>query len=198
MRIKRFLPALLLSSSILSIPTIAQEAFLGEIKLVGFNFAPRGYANADGQLLAISSNTALFSLYGTMYGGDGRTSFGLPDLRGRSAIHAGQGPGLTPFTQGSRGGAERVTLSINNMPSHNHTATVHASSAEGDSDVATNNNWAKLDRTDLYSTSAPNVTMSPAAVTLSNTGGGQAFNIRDPYLTLRYVVATQGIFPPRN
>jgi len=100
------------------------DTFLGEIQLYGFNFNPRGFLNCDGQLLAISQNTALFSLLGTMYGGDGRTTFGLPDLRGRVPIHVGSGPGLTPRYHGQKSGLERVILSVPNLPAHNHTVTI--------------------------------------------------------------------------
>jgi len=99
------------------------EPFLGEICWIGFNFAPRGWALCDGQLLSISQNDALFSLLGTTYGGDGRTTFGLPDLRGRSPIHVGQGPGLSNYQWGQKGGVETVTLTINQMPSHTHAIT---------------------------------------------------------------------------
>ncbi len=102
------------------------EPFLGEIKMVGFNFAPRGWALADGQLLPISANSALFSLYGTTYGGDGRTTFALPDLRGRTPIHQGSGQGLTERRIGSKGGAEYATLNVNQLPPHAHALLAHA------------------------------------------------------------------------
>ena len=116
------------------------EPFIGQIMMVGFNFPPRGWAQCNGQLLPISSHTALFSLLGTTFGGDGRTSFGLPDLRGRIAKHIGQGPGLANVTWGQRGGRENVTLTIANMPSHTHTVTndltvtpkCNAAAADGD------------------------------------------------------------------
>ena len=97
------------------------EPFLAEIRIVAFNFAPRGWATCDGQLLPISQNQALFSLVGTMYGGDGRTTFGVPDLRGRVPIHRGTGPGLTPRTQGQSGGSETNVLNVNQLPAHSHT-----------------------------------------------------------------------------
>ena len=181
-----------------AMPAVSQEDFLGEISLVGFTFPPRGYANADGQTLSIASNTALFALYGTIYGGDGRSTFKLPDLRGRSVIHVGQGPGLSNYQQGSIGGRENVTLTIGNMPSHNHGVAVHANNGRADSDDPAGNTWSVLSRTDIYSTSAPNVSMSAGSVTEQNVGGNQSFNIRDPYLTMRYVVSLIGIFPSRN
>jgi microcystin-dependent protein len=197
--IKRSLLALAGTAVLVTaMPAVTQEAYLGEIKLVGFNFPHRGFANADGQILAISTNTALFALFGTMYGGDGRTSFALPDLRGRSAIHVGTGPGLSSFSQGARGGLETVTLAISNMPSHTHGVAIQATGAEGDTDDPTDTAWAIVDRTDLYSTSVPNVDMAAGVVTEQAVGGGTSFNIRDPYLVLRYVVATVGLFPSRN
>ena len=112
-------------------PALASEPFIGQIQMFGFNFPPRGWAHTNGQLLAISSNTALFSLLGTTFGGDGRTTFGLPDLRGRIAKHVGSGPGLSTVTWGQKGGAESASLSVNNLPPHNHAVTLHATSTDG-------------------------------------------------------------------
>ena len=182
----------------LSQPAFASDPFLGEIKMVGFTFAPRGYADCNGQLLAIASNTALFSLLGTTYGGDGRTTFGLPDLRGRSAIHPGTGSGLSTIVQGQRGGAETHTLSIQQLPSHNHAATLHATDTRGNSSDPDTAILASKPRTDIYSNATPNVTMSAASVTTTNTGGNQSFNIRDPFLGIRHVIAIVGLFPSRN
>ena len=121
----------------------AQESYLGQIQMFGFNFAPRGWAFCDGQLLPIAQNTALFSLLGTIYGGDGRTTFGLPDLRGRVPVHLGQGPGLANFTIGQKGGFATTTLSVQQMPLHAHAAqtTVHAGSATSDSGDPEDNLW---------------------------------------------------------
>lgn len=178
------------------------EPYIGEISIYAFNFAPRDWANCDGQLLPISQNTALFSLLGTTYGGDGRTTFALPDLRGRVAIHTGHGPGLSNRLQGSRGGQESVNLSVVQIPSHNHTstATVHATDNSGDADTPSNNVWAKKARDDDYSSAAPDVNMQAGAVTVTigNTGGNQAHENMPPFLTLRYCIALQGVFPPRN
>jgi len=183
----------------------ASEPFIGEIKIVGFNFAPRGYAKCDGQLLPISSNTALFSLLGTMYGGDGRTTFALPDLRGRIAMHSGQGPGLGNVTQGARGGAENVSLSVANMPAHNHlatglSATLMGNNSSGNSPTPGANSLASKSRTNIYSSAnAPDVAMHAGSVTVSgnvaNTGGSQSFSIRNPYLGVNYVISLVGIFP---
>lgn len=180
--------------------------FIGQIMMVGFNFAPRGWAFCDGQLLAISSNTALFSLIGTTYGGDGRTSFGLPDLRGRSAKHVGQGPGLQRVSWGQRGGREDVTLSVFNMPPHSHpvantlTVTPLGNSSESDSDEPTGA-YPGPAQEDVYA-QASDVQMAPAAVggsiTLGNTGNGQSFNIENPFLGIYHVIALVGLFPSRN
>jgi microcystin-dependent protein len=115
----------LASAFTVATPARAQGPFLGEIRFVGFNFAPQGWASCDGQLMSISQNTALFSLLGTMYGGDGKVTFALPDLRGRVPIHVGQGPGLSTYTQGESAGAEAVTLTTTTMPSHDHTLASH-------------------------------------------------------------------------
>jgi microcystin-dependent protein len=182
-----------------AMPAVAQtDPFVGSIHLVGFNFPPRGFADADGQILSIASNSTLFSLFGTMYGGDGRSTFALPDMRGRSAIHAGTGSGLPTYTQGQRGGTETQTLGINNMPSHSHGVAIQATAAEGDTDDPIGTVWAKVDRTDLYSTSAPDVSMAAGTITEQAVGNGQSFSIRDPYIVLRYVVALVGTFPSRN
>lgn len=179
------------------------EPFLGQIMMVGFNFAPRGWAFCDGSLLPISSNTALFSLLGTIYGGDGRTTFALPDLRGRSAVGMGNGPGLSSIRIGEKAGSEQVTLTAANLPSHNHTLNV--SNAAGTSSNPAGgfpaNSQFQADRSSpvievsSYGT-VPNSTMSPQ--TIGNSGGSIPFNNRDPYLGVNYIIALQGIFPSRG
>jgi len=187
------------------------EPFLGEIRLVGFNFPPRGFANCDGQLLPISSNPALFSLLGTMYGGDGRTTFALPDLRGRVALHTGTGAGLTPRSQGSRSGAETQTPSTGQMPAHSHTqpntadhfGTVRATASGAGTSSPGGNTLAMAP---AYSGDAPSVDMAANSVAIPGaphlatnaTGNNQAQNNMQPYLTLRYVIALSGLFPSRN
>ena len=186
----------------LSGPVQASEPFIAEIKMFAGNFAPRGYAFCDGAILPISQNQALFSLLGTTYGGDGRTTFALPDLRGRTAIHPGTGPGLSAYRLGQAGGAEQVTLTVNQMPSHNHSvsATLRGTNTAGDSSVPGGNTLASKSRTDIYQTAAPDVDMQAGSVAVSqaNAGGGQAHENRMPYLAINHIIALQGIYPSRN
>ena len=161
--------------------------FLGEIKIVSFNFAPKGWAFCNGQLLPINQNQALFSLLGTTYGGDGRTTFGLPDLRGRVPFHVGNG-----FTQGQRGGEEAHTLNLSELPAHTHFPMGSSNSANAVSPAS--NVWASLSNGGFSAT--PNTTLNPASIT--NTGGSQAHNNMSPYLALNFCIALQGIFPSRN
>lgn len=178
------------------------EPFLGQIMMVGFNFAPRGWAFCNGQLLAISQNTALFSLLGTTYGGDGRTTFALPDLRGRCAVGMGQGPGLSNYSQGEMGGQENVTLIQTQMPTHTH--TLGASSSVGavsdPSGAVIANNQVTIERGKTVPASAfnpgpANATMNPQAI--SPAGGNQPHENRQPYIAMNYIIALEGIFPPR-
>lgn len=169
------------------------EPFIGQIQAFGFNFAPRGWAFCNGQLLAISQNTALFSLLGTTYGGDGRTTFALPDLRGRTGLQFGSGPGLSNITLGERGGAENHTLTTPQLPSHNH-IVAPGGKEEGNSDDPTGAYVAGDGTTAFGSTS--DITMG--ASQSGNTGGNQPFGIRDPYLGINFCIALVGIFPSRN
>lgn len=174
------------------------EPFIGQICLFGFNFAPRGWLKCEGQLLSIASNTALFSLLGTTYGGDGRTTFGLPDLRGRSAIGYGTGPGLASVAWGERGGRQTITLTTVNLPNHTHTATLHAEGAAGNSANPSGKMIGGL--TNLYTDPNPadNRAMANESIVVSNTGGQQPFSNLDPYLGVGYCIATVGIFPSRS
>ena len=168
------------------------EPFIAQIMLFGGNFAPRGWAFCDGQLLAISSNSALFSILGTTYGGDGRSTFGLPDLRGRVPMHAGNGPGLSPRRIGERDGVETVTLVESQMPSHNH--SVNFVNAIADSDRP---NGDLLAKADVYSaTTTPLGQLNSA--TIANAGGSQAHENMQPSLCINYIIALQGIFPSRS
>lgn len=176
----------------------ASEPFIGEIMMVGFNFAPRGWATCDGQLLPIAQNTALFSLLGTTFGGDGRTTFALPDLRGRVAIHVGDGAGLAPVSWGQRGGVETVVLTTANIPAHSHAATLKATDNYGNNEDPTDRIHAVKRRDKDFSNVAPNVNMSTTSIEVANTGGGQGFNIKNPFLGIYHVIALQGLFPSRS
>jgi len=180
------------------------EPFVGQLKLVGFLFAPKGWADANGQILAISQNTALFSLYGTTYGGDGKTTFALPDLRGRTPIHVGGGPGLPTYVQGERGGETSVALIASNLPAHNHTAsgTTHATSNPAEAFDPGGNILAQDAGTGIatYIDQAPDQPMrsGDVEVTRGNSGGNLPHDNMMPYLTLRYVVSLFGTYPSRN
>jgi microcystin-dependent protein len=175
----------------------ASDPFLGQIMCAGFNFAPRGWAALDGQLLSIAQNTALFALLGTQYGGDGRTTFALPDMRGRLPMHAGPGPGLTPREQGERGGNEAVSLGISQMPAHTHTLAPQASGADG---TLTNPAGAVLANTKgnskIYGPAPGSVPM--AEMTTNTAGGGSPVTVMPPYVTISCFIAVQGVFPPRD
>jgi microcystin-dependent protein len=169
------------------------DAFVGEVRIFGFNFAPSGWAQCDGQIMPISQNTALFSLIGTFYGGDGRSTFALPDLRNHFVLGAGTGPGLTPRDVGERGGAAAVTLQPTQMPPHAHlllsALSPTASSPTGAAMAPT------LNGTPAYHAASALVPMSPSA--LAPAGGSQPHENRQPALTLNYCIALQGVFPPR-
>jgi len=158
------------------------------------NFAPRGWAFCDGQLLAVSQNDALFSLFGTIYGGDGRTTFGLPDLRGRVPIHAGSGPGLSPRNIGAMGGAEQVTLTANQLPSHTH--PVKATNDIADASEPGGQLPAQSTTIDMYVSTAPTVDFNPAAV--PGVGGSGSHSNLMPFLCINFIVALFGIYPSRN
>lgn len=219
------LPSILIGKNAVA---CSSDPMLAGMCVFAGNFAPRGWALAQGQLLAISSNQSLFALLGTTYGGDGRTTFALPDTRGRALIGAGNGPGLSNYSLGQRGGVETVTLNITHMPSHSHTsttsientvditgaATLMGTTAVADSNVPsgktlakTKDNWQRI-----YSNVAPSVEMHPGSVTfnatgevssaaittLGNTGGNQAHENRMPYIAVNWIIALQGIFPSRS
>jgi microcystin-dependent protein len=179
------------------------EPFLGQIALFGFNFAPTGWAFCAGQLLSISQNAALFSLFGTMYGGNGTSNFGLPDLQGRVPISAGQGPGLSDYVQGEEGGFVNVTLNQSTNARHNH--TFNATTDAGTTTIGSGNQVAKgeagsphvgFTKANMYSTAAPNTNLANNATTF--TGGNGPHNNVQPFQVLNYCVALRGIFPSRN
>lgn len=188
---------LLLCLSFSNATSAQQEGFIGEIKMFGGNFAPRGWAFCDGQLLSISQNTALFSILGTTYGGDGRTTFGLPDLRGRVPMHAGNGLGLSSYRIGQQGGVETTTITVANLPAHSHPYAAPAVSEDGNTSVPTDAVPAGTKVLDKeYSTGTPNTTMRGG--TVGNTGGNQAINNMQPYGVINYIIALQGVFPSRS
>jgi len=167
------------------------EPFVGQLMCVGFNFAPRGWALCEGQLLPIAQNTALFSLLGTTYGGDGRTSFGLPDLRGRVPMSFGQGPGLQNHPIGEKAGNETVTLTVQQLASHSH--PVNANNSDASDTVPTNQFPASGG---AYTANSPNTTMNANMV--GPAGGNQAHPNLQPYLTLNWIIALVGVFPSRS
>ena len=196
------------------------EPYIGEIKLVAFNFAPRYWAMCDGQLIAIAQNQALYSLLGTYFGGDGRTTMGLPDLRGRVPIHQGQGPGLNSYVWAQKGGSETVTLNASQMPSHSHAATLSeltyssytpANAEAADSDKPSENNDSVLGAAvqggravNVYNTKAPDrellskISAFSGSIEILNTGGSQSHYNMQPFLTLTYCIALSGLYPSRT
>jgi microcystin-dependent protein len=184
---------------------MSTEPFIGEIKILGFNFAPRGYQTCSGQLLAINSNTALYSLLGTNYGGDGRVTFGLPDLRGRMPIGQGSGPGLPSYAMGEKSGATSVSLGTSNMPPHIHTlntvsARLQASSASAD-ETSADGNFLTNVTNPIYSGNGATPGIYTGNIQVSGTtdvtGSGVPVSITNPYLVINYSIATEGIFPSR-
>lgn len=171
------------------------DPFIGEIRTFAGNFAPVGWALCQGQLLSIEENEALFSLIGTTYGGDGTSNFALPNLAGRIPLHQGTGSGLSPRVLGELGGTEVVSLTVPQLAAHNHAAVCSNAAANSASPV--NSYWSTDPggNTGAYSTTDG----SPMAATaIGNTGGGQAHNNVQPYLVLNYIIALEGIYPPRN
>jgi microcystin-dependent protein len=201
------------------------DPFLGEIRMVGFNYAPYGWALCQGQTMSVSQNTALFTLLGTSFGGNGQTTFQLPDLRSRTPVGMGQGLGLSDIVLGEQDGVESVQLTTANMPQHTHVASVSSGGAVTGSiavpaTTATGSQSGSPSNTsvlgpvsaanhagDLYSTAAANTTLAPFNVSLqgaapavenSMTGGNLPFSLRNPYLGINFIIAMQGIFPSRG
>lgn len=201
------------------------DPYIGEIKMFGFNFPPRNYTLCYGQLLSISQYTSVFSLLGTYFGGDGRTTFGIPELRGRSAIGQGDGPVTYPYTMGSIGGSESQTLTTNNLPSHNHSATFAGGSASATTTVNASKNPATVsspsngdylavpaegrtlysgyipdaDKGETFTLAGVTTTVASAGqVVVGNTGQNAAFDNRSPYLAVNFCLALDGLYPPRN
>ena len=176
----------------------AQNQFVGEIKMFAGTFAPQGWAKCEGQLLPISSNIALFSILGTTYGGDGVNNFALPDMRGRGPMGPGNGPGLTPSILGMQQGSEQVTLVTANIPPHNHLINIYNGSGTLDSLSGSTSYLslvqnADLSRASAFGAAAPNATLNPATVSI--TGSGTPVPIKQPSLSVTFIIALQGIFP---
>jgi microcystin-dependent protein len=174
------------------------DPFVAEIRILPFNFAPKGWAQCNGQLLPISQNTALFSLLGTYYGGDGKSTFALPDLQDCAAMFWGQGPGLSLRDLGEKSGSENVTLIITEMPVHTHTANANVAGGQANpAGLVWGTSSAAKAAANFYApAAAAPVIMNPTA--LSITGGSQPHNNMPPYLAMNYCIALQGVFPPRS
>ncbi|MBU8895692.1 phage tail protein [Corallococcus sp. H22C18031201] len=175
------------------------DPFIGEIRMFGGNFAPRGWAFCNGQLLSIAQNSALFSILGITYGGNGQTTFALPDLRGRSPMQWGQGPGLSPRTLGEQGGTETVTLVANQMPAHTHSLVASVTQADAANPEGMFNaiqvDSSTQQPVNMYNATA-GTTMSPQAIGIA--GGSQPHNNMAPYLCVSFIIALQGVYPSRN
>ncbi|MDB5902572.1 MAG: microcystin dependent protein [Betaproteobacteria bacterium] len=173
------------------------DPFVAEIRIFPFNFPPKGWAFCDGQLMPISQNTALFSLVGTFYGGDGKSTFALPDLQGNAPMHTGQGPGLSEYFLGQTGGSQTVTLLESEMPAHNH--GLMAQNAAGNRTSPIGNSFARLTSGNAYIAGSPAPPLTPFSFqTLPPIGGSAPHNNMMPYLTLSFCIALQGVFPPRS
>jgi microcystin-dependent protein len=170
------------------------DPFVAEIRIFPFNFAPKGWAFCNGQLLPLSQNTALFSLLGTTYGGDGKSTFALPDMEGRAPMHPGQGPGLSLHDLGETGGSETVTLLESEIPAHSH--TWKASGQDSTSQSPVGERFAVGIAVTMYAALSAQTNLSPNA--LAPAGGDQPHNNMMPYLTLSFCIALQGVFPPRT
>jgi microcystin-dependent protein len=168
--------------------------YVSEIRMFGTNFAPKGWALCNGQLLSIQQNTALFSLIGTLYGGNGTTTFGLPDLQGRVPIHQGNGAGLSPYVVGQRGGVESDTLTVGQMPAHNHLVNATHDTSSHD---RPGEKYLGMASTPIYVTTPVSMeTMSPSMISIA--GGSQPLSIVQPYLAITLCIALVGIFPSRS
>ncbi|WP_151089230.1 phage tail protein [Hymenobacter baengnokdamensis] len=174
------------------------EPYIGEIRPIGINFAPKNWAFCNGQLLSINQNQALFSLLGTTFGGNGTTTFGLPDLRSRVPVGVGQGPGLQNYLQGQAGGTETVTLLTTQLPAHQHsiTGTLQASSDQEDQEPT--GNFLSVGDAKQYSAGPATVAMASITGTTANAGGNQPHENRSPALGLNYVIALNGVYPSRS
>lgn len=204
MNARKFVLATAMSTGVfIAAPAMAQasDPFLGQMALFPYNFCPRGWTEASGQVMPIAENTALFSLLGTTYGGNGQTTFALPDLRGRVPIGQGQGSGLSNYDIGQVGGSENKTLNVNEMPAHTHVATgrVKVTYGAGTQADPTRANFA-VNTSNNFTTAATtnNMKADNVEVIVSPAGGNQPFSIVQPYLAMRWCISLQGVFPSRN
>ncbi|MGH6650854.1 MAG: phage tail protein [Sphingopyxis sp.] len=200
--IGKFSAVALLGTSALAttVPASAQiEPLIGQMMQTGFNFCPRGWAATNGQLLSIAQNTALFSILGTTYGGNGQTTFALPDLRGRTAVNQGNGPGLSPYVLGQVGGSETTTLLSTNLPRHDHRGGIQTANAVANSTTA-NGNAIGISSNNSFITGVDPTgnMMDRTMIQIAPTGGSQPISNRPPYLTMNWCIAVEGIFPSRN
>jgi microcystin-dependent protein len=179
------------------------EGVIGYTTLFAGNFAPKNWAFAQGQVVNIASNTALFSILGTTYGGNGTTTFGLPDLRGRAVVGTGQGPGLSQYSLGQVGGSETTTLNSMTMPVHTHMVSVVgtlASASSASSSDPTNSTWGPDSLGNQNYSTSPNTTLKPAPATLTMAPNGSStpFSIQSPFMALNYIICMFGVYPARN
>jgi microcystin-dependent protein len=181
------------SLSQVSFSAMADQPFIGEVRWFAGNFAPQDWAFCDGQILSIAENTALFSLLGTTYGGDGMSTFALPDMRGRGMVHVGAGPGLTQRTLGEKAGSETATLNTNQLPAHTH--TLRADSTAGDSALVEDRVISSAGRLQVFNP-VSDVDMNISSITV--TGGNQSHNNIQPQIALNCIIALSGIYPARN
>ncbi|MCP3962043.1 MAG: phage tail protein [bacterium] len=173
------------------------EPFLAEVRIVGFNFAPRGWAFCDGQILPINQNQSLYSLLGTTYGGDGRTSFALPDMRGRTPMHVGSSNGQS-HQQGQKSGEETHTLSAGEMPQHDHVLEATNNSANQPSPLGHVPAQVSAGVDFVYSSASDNLNANLNSASIANVGGGQAHNNMQPTIAVNFCIALRGLFPSRN
>lgn len=176
------------------------DSYLATVCITAATFCPQNTMEADGRLLAIAQNQALFALLGTTYGGNGTTNFALPDLRSRLPLGAGMGPGpgLSPVQQGEIGGAETRVIGINQMPAHTHTSQLRGTSNAGNTDSPVGAVPARLARSNIYNSAGADTPMGASALVVGTAGGSQPLETRDPYVGLRYCVVAFGVFPSRN
>lgn len=183
------------------------EEFIGTIKMFAGTFAPRGWAYCQGQIMSIAQNQALFSLLGTTYGGNGQTTFALPNLEGRVPVGTGAGSGLSPYELGQMGGKETTRLIVENLPAHSHGAKLSVSSGNAAQDKATSGvsiatpgypDGRKFTPTYGYNTSNPDTGLNEGSVSVAITGGSQPFDNRQPYTAMNYIICLHGIYPPRD